>query len=82
MQPIRPAEVRRILEVTDALGIHREAVVIPLAREGAGGIRRVAGPKLEITAPEGDGFDAWLEGLPTALAVIDRSGLPTTGDDD
>jgi hypothetical protein len=81
MQPIRPAEVRRILEVTDALGIHRESVVIPLAREAEGGVRRVPGPKLEITAPEGEGFDAWLAGLPIVLAGVDRTGLLTIDDD-
>lgn len=78
MQPIRPADVRRILEVTDAVGLHREAIVIPLAREGAGSIRRIPGPKLEITAPEGAGFEEWLAELPAALRSTDRAGLLTT----
>ena len=60
-------EILRILAVTDALGLHREAIVIPLWTRGAGGFR-MRGPKLEITAPEGDAaFEPWLAGLPAAL---------------
>jgi hypothetical protein len=68
-----PAEILRILEVTDALGLHREAVVIPLWTRGAGGIR-MRGAKLEITAPD-EGFEAWLAALPGLLRASDLSGV-------
>jgi hypothetical protein len=71
MKPISPTEVRRILEVTDKLGIHREGVVIPLAKDGLGGLRIVPGGKLEITAPEEVPFDEWLGSLPTAVSEVD-----------
>jgi hypothetical protein len=32
-------EIERIFAVTDPLGIHREAVVIPLAMRSPGGVR-------------------------------------------
>ena len=74
MQPITPAQIRRILEITDSLGIHREAVVIPLAREGTGAIDR-DGAKLVITAPEGDAFEGWLNGLGDTLGLADLEGV-------
>jgi len=61
-------EILRILAVTDALGLHREAIVIPLYNSGTGGLR-LRGAKLEITAP-GDGFEAWLAALPGALGAF------------
>ena len=75
MQPITPAQIRRILEVTDALGIHREGVVIPLAREGTGAIDR-DGEKVVITAPEGEAFESWLIGLAETLGESDLTGVP------
>ena len=60
-------EILRILAVTDALGLHREAIVIPLWTRASGGFR-MRGSKLEITAPEGDAaFEPWLTALPDAL---------------
>ena len=65
-----PKEILRILGVTDALGLHREGVVIPLYNSGAGAIR-MRGAKLEITAPgEGADFEAWLAALPAALQAF------------
>jgi hypothetical protein len=68
-------EIFRILEVTDALGLHREAIVIPLWTRGAGGFR-MRGGKLEITAPEGDpAFEPWLAGLADALKAFGISDV-------
>lgn len=67
------AEILRILAVTDALGYHREAIVIPLWTRGEGGLR-VRGQKLEITAPEKD-FEAWLARLPEILKAADLSAV-------
>jgi hypothetical protein len=70
MQVLGPAEVRRILEVTDALGIHREAVRVPLARRGAGAVRVTTAAQVEIVAPT-DELGAWFEALPAALRALD-----------
>lgn len=67
------AEILRILAVTDALGLHREAIMIPLWTKPGGGFR-LRGNKLEISAPE-DGFDAWLAGLPEALKTFGISAV-------
>ena len=68
-------EIFRILAVTDALGLHREAIVIPLWTRGAGGFR-MRGGKLEITAPEGEAaFEPWLAGLREALKAFGLDGV-------
>jgi hypothetical protein len=74
MIPITPTQIRRILEVTDGLGIHREAITIPLAREGPGAVA-VRGRKIEITAPADVPFDAWLEHLPQVIETLDLSNI-------
>ena len=56
-------EINRIFAVTDALGIHREQLVIPLAT-GKGRVRRMPSGKLEITVDAEAPLDEWLEGLP------------------
>lgn len=47
-------EIHQVLALTDALGIHREAVKIPLAK-GVGGVRRLPNGRFEIV------IDAQLE---------------------
>jgi hypothetical protein len=73
MDAVGPREIMRILGVTDALGFHREAVMVPLGTKGAGALRVTPGGKLEITAPAEGDFEAWLAGLPEALKAIDLS---------
>jgi hypothetical protein len=72
--PIRPLEIRLILEATDRLGLHREGVIIPLAREGAGRVALAAGgTKVEITAPAEVPMSEWLPRLPELVAELDVS---------
>jgi hypothetical protein len=56
-------EINRIFAVTDAMGVHREQVVIPLAT-GKGRVRRMPSGKLEIIVDAEQPLDEWLEGLP------------------
>jgi hypothetical protein len=60
-QAVTLAEIHRIFEITDRLGIHRENVVIPLGRRPLGRVRKLPGGKLEIVVAAGD-FEAWLSG--------------------
>jgi hypothetical protein len=69
-----PKEIGRILAITDGLGIHREAVLIPLAPEGEGSARIVS-DRLEIHRPEEGDFDEWADGLQAAIEALDTSGL-------
>ena len=61
-QPVTLAEIHRIFEITDRLGIHRESLVIPLGRRMPGGVRRMPGSRIEVVVDAGD-FEAWLQGL-------------------
>ncbi len=72
MNALGPPEMRLILAVTDAAGLHRESVRVPLMRRAAGSVRVTDANQLEIVAPEGD-LKAWVEALPATLAGMDLS---------
>jgi len=59
-------EINKIFTVTDAMGIHREHVVIPLGT-GKGRVRRLPSGKLEIIVDAEAPFDEWLSGLPDLI---------------
>jgi hypothetical protein len=56
-------EIEKIFAVTDALGLSREAVVIPLRTATPGGLRILPNRKLEIVVNGGIGFEKWLSAL-------------------
>ena len=62
------AEINKIFAVTDAMGVHREALVIPLGT-GAGRVRKLPSGKLEITVEATRPFDDWLAELPALIAA-------------
>ena len=66
LEAVGITEINRIFEVTDALGIHREAVVIPLGT-GTGRVRRLLNGKLEIVVDAQTPLDDWLKGLPELI---------------
>ena len=74
MQAVGPSEIGRILEITDSLNLHREAVRIPLAPEGAGVVRLVDAA-VEIVAPAEGDFEEWLAGLKDQLGGLDLSRI-------
>lgn len=57
------AQISRILELTDSLGLNREWVEIPLSPERPGLVRRLSNGKLEIVVDADRPFDDWLGGL-------------------
>jgi hypothetical protein len=59
-------EIGRIFAVTDAMGIHRESLVIPLG-PGQGRVRRLPSGKLEITVDAEMPFEEWLRSLPDMI---------------
>jgi len=66
-------EIERILAITDALGISREAIVIPLRTENPGRIRMLGNGKLEIVVERDADFDEWVSGLePRIRALMNR----------
>jgi hypothetical protein len=60
-------QISRILEVTDALGLDREWVEIPLSPESPGLVRRLHNGKLEIIVDAEQPFEQWLSVLPTHI---------------
>jgi len=62
--------ISRILEVTDALGLNREWVEIPLSPESPGVVRRLQNGKLEIVVDAEQPFDQWLSALPHHIQQI------------
>lgn len=73
LQPLAPGDIRRILAVTDELGLHRESIRVPLGRRDAGSVRVTEAGQVEIVAPEGGAFEAWLAALPKTLQALDLS---------
>jgi len=61
------AQISRILELTDSLGLDREWVEIPLSPERPGLVRRLKSGKLEIIVDADRPFDEWLSSLPTQI---------------
>jgi hypothetical protein len=59
-------EINKIFAVLDAIGVHREHVVIPLGT-GTGRVRRMPSGKLEITVDAEVPIDEWLKGLPAMI---------------
>lgn len=66
------AEIERMFEVLDRLGVSREAVVIPLRPAHPGGVRRLPGGKLEITVEAETPLEAWLPELERLLVAAVR----------
>lgn len=70
MREVTAAEIGRILEVTDRLGVHREQVAIPLLARHPGRLRRTPGGKLEIVVDAEADFEAWLAELPGWVRAV------------
>jgi hypothetical protein len=62
-------EIDAIFAVTDALGIHRESLVIPLSPGRPGRVRRLPNGKLEITVDADRPLQEWLRELPALIAA-------------
>jgi hypothetical protein len=63
-------EIERIFAITDALGISREALVIPLRPESPGRVRRIGAGKIEIVVDGAVDFNQWLTELGTQLRLM------------
>ena len=64
------AEIERIFAITDALGISREALVIPLRTEHPGRVCKLGAGKLEIVVDRDAGFDQWLSRLEAEIRAV------------
>ena len=64
LEVVTMKEIEQIFAVTDALGIHREALVIPLGPASPGRVRRLPSGKLEITVDADVSTEEWVKRLP------------------
>jgi len=67
LQTVTLKEIQEIFAVTDAMGISREALVIPLAPGRPGRVRQLPSGKLEIVVDAEAPFAEWLKGLPALI---------------
>ena len=63
MDVVSFAQISRILELTDSLGLNREWVEIPLSPKRPGRVRRLPNGKLEIIVDADRPFEEWLGSL-------------------
>jgi hypothetical protein len=73
LEVVTMKEIDAIFAVTDALGIHREKLVIPLGPATPGRVRRLPSGKLEITVDAATPIEEWVKGLPALIAAAQRS---------
>ena len=69
LERVTLAEIQAIFGVTDALGVSREALVIPLAPGRPGRVRRLPSGKLEIVVDAEVPLVEWLRTLPELIAA-------------
>jgi hypothetical protein len=67
LERVALAEIQAVFAVTDALGISREALVIPLSPGRPGRVRRLPNGKLEIILDADVPLAEWLAGLPNLI---------------
>ena len=70
MDVVSFAQISRILELTDSLGLNREWVEIPLSPERPGLVRRLPNGKLEIIVDADRPFEEWLRALSGQIASV------------
>ena len=69
LERVTLAEIQAVFAVTDALGISREALVIPLAPGRPGRVRRLPNGKLEIVLDKDAPLAEGLEGLTKLISA-------------
>ena len=72
LEAVTMKEIDAIFVVTDALGIHREMLVIPLGPATPGRVRRLPSGKLEITVDATRPIEEWVGELPALIAAAQR----------
>ena len=67
LEVVTMREIEQIFAVTDALGIHREQLVIPLGPASPGRVRRLPNGKIEITVDAEVPVEEWVKRLPELI---------------
>ena len=69
LESVTMKEIEAIFAVTDALGIHREKLVIPLGPATPGRVRKLPSGKLEITVDAARPIEEWVRELPGLITA-------------
>ena len=69
LEVVTMKEIDAIFAVTDALGLHREKLVIPLGPATPGRVRRLPSGKLEITVDAARPIEEWVRELPGLITA-------------
>jgi hypothetical protein len=69
LEVVTMKEIDAIFAVTDALGIHREKLVIPLGPDSPGRVRVMPSGKLEIVVDADTPIETWVQALPQLIAA-------------
>ncbi len=69
LEVVTMKEIDAIFAVTDGLGVHREALVIPLGPASPGRVRKLPNGKLEITEDAERPIEEWVKELPRLIAA-------------
>jgi hypothetical protein len=69
LEVVTMKEIDAIFEVTDALGVHREMLVIPLGPATPGRVRRLPSGKFEIVVDAETPIEQWVKELPALIAA-------------
>ena len=64
------ADMGVVFAVTDALGIDRELISVPLEKEDPGSVKRLASGEVEIVVPLTVAPDAWVKRLMADLKEL------------
>jgi len=70
MRVIDQQIMNRLFAVTDEIPLSREALEVPLLMEGEGRVARTAKGKIEITLPDHEDLEPFLEALPARVREL------------
>lgn len=74
--PVSQGDMDALFSLTDDLGIHREAITVPIGKRDPGGVKQ-AGGQLTITLPETTPVQEWCAAvLKQELAELGYTELP------
>jgi hypothetical protein len=69
LEVVTMKEIDAIFAITDALGIHREKLTIPLGPATPGRVRLLPSGKFEIVVDAQTPIEEWVKTLPTLIAA-------------
>ena len=72
LEVVTMKEIDAIFAVTDALGVHREMLVIPLGPATPVKVRKLPSGKLEITVDAERPIEEWVKALPGLIAAAQK----------